>query len=80
MLSYTLRLSGRYDGMVLATIPDVPEAMAIGRDHDEACEQALLALESVLETYAAEGRPFPEPRLTGGVRISTVRFEMLAPA
>ena len=54
--------------------------MAIGRDHDEACEQALLALESVLETYAAEGRPFPEPRLTGGVRISTARFASLAPA
>src|SRR3546814_7390472 len=65
MLSYALRLSGRYDGMVIAAIPDVPEARAIGRDDEEACEQALGALEAVLETYHAEGRPIPEPRATG---------------
>ena len=80
MLSYALRLSGRYDGMVMATIPDVPEAMAIGRDHDEACEQALGALEAALETYLAEGRPVPEPRATGSLQVSTARFATLAPA
>lgn len=80
MLTYALRLSGRYDGMVIATIPDVPEAMAIGRDHEEACEQALAALEAALEGYAADGRPIPEPRASGGLTVSTTRFESLAPA
>jgi predicted RNase H-like HicB family nuclease len=78
MLSYALKLSGRYDGMVIATIPDVPEAMAIGRDHEEACEQALGALEAALETYEAEGRPLPEPRAAGGLRVGTERFSLPA--
>ena len=80
MLSYALRLSGRYDGMVIATIPDVPEAMAIGRDHEEACEQALTALEAALESYADEGRPIPEPRAAGSLLVSTERFATLTPA
>ncbi|HEY9554999.1 type II toxin-antitoxin system HicB family antitoxin [Allosphingosinicella sp.] len=74
MLSYALRLSGRYDGMVIAAIPDVPEARAIGRDDEEACEQALGALEAVLETYHAEGRPIPEPRATGSLQVTTTKY------
>lgn len=80
MLSYALRLSGRYDGMVIATIPDVPEARAIGRDDQEACEQALGALEAVLETYQEEGRAFPEPRATGSLTVTTTKFVTLAEA
>jgi predicted RNase H-like HicB family nuclease len=57
MLTYTLKLADRYDGMIIATIPDVPEAMAIGRDIDEACDEARRVLETTLELYAAEGRP-----------------------
>lgn len=77
MLRYALQLSGRYDGMVMATIPDVPEVVAIGRDDDEAFEQARGALEAALETYEAEGRPFPEPRTTGNLQVSTERFGLL---
>src|SRR3546814_10279049 len=43
--------------MVIAAIPDVPEARAIGRDDEEACEQALGALEAVLETYTRKAAP-----------------------
>ena len=80
MLSYALRLSGRYDGMVIATVPDVPEARAIGRDDEEACEQALGALEAALESYQAEGRPFPEPRATGSLQVTTTKYVILAEA
>mgnify|MGYP003578195514 CR=1 FL=1 len=80
MLSYALKLSGRYDGMVMATIPDVPEAMAIGRDDQEAYEEARGALEAALESYEAEGRPFPEPRTAGSLQVSTERFGMLTSA
>lgn len=80
MLTYALRLAYRYDGMVLATVPDVPEAMAVGRDDEEACEQALRALESALDDYVAQGRPLPASRTAGTVTVTTVRFEMLAPA
>jgi len=80
MLTYALRLADRYDGMIIATIPDVPEAMAMGRDYEEACEEAQRALEATLELYAAEGRPIPEPCFPGQLTVSTARFGALEPA
>ena len=80
MLTYALKLADRYDGMVIATIPDLPEAMAVGRDIDEACDEARRALESTLELYAAEGRPFPSPNMAGKLTVSTDRFITLQPA
>lgn len=80
MLTYSLKLAPNYNGMVMATFPDVPEAMALGRDHDEAVEQAKCALEAALERYAAEGREFPLPRTNGSLRVSTEKFGTLATA
>jgi predicted RNase H-like HicB family nuclease len=80
MLTYALKLADRYDGMIIATFPDVPEAMAMGRDYDEACEQALGALEAALERYAAEGRPFPEASACGRLTVSTEKYGILAVA
>jgi predicted RNase H-like HicB family nuclease len=80
MLTYALRLTTNYNGMVMATFPDVPEAMALGRDHEEALDQAKDALEAALERYAAEGRDLPEPRAGGSLRVSTDKFDMLATA
>lgn len=79
MLTYSLKLADRYDGMVIATIPDLPEAMAMGRDIDEACDEARRALETTLEHYAAEGRPFPLPSACGMLTVSTDRFIALQP-
>ena len=78
MLTYAMKLADRYDGMIIATFPDVPEAMAMGRDYQEACEEAQSALEAALERYAAEGRPFPEPLSCGRLTVSTAKFEQLA--
>ena len=80
MLTYSLKLTPRYDGMVMVTFPDVPEAVALGSDHDEALEQALPALESALESYVLEGRPFPVPRANGGLKVTSQRFGELTPA
>ena len=80
MLTYSLKLSSNYDGMVMATFPDVPEAVALGRDDEEAMEQAKCALEAVLERYEAEGRSFPVPRASGSLCVTTERFEALAAA
>lgn len=80
MLTYSVRLQTNYDGMVLATIPDVPEARALGRDDEEAVEQALCALEAALARYEEDGRALPEPRANGTLQVTTVRFGQLAPA
>jgi antitoxin HicB len=79
MLTYALKLAERYDGMVMATFPDIPEAMALGRDFEEARTEARSALESALGDYAAEGRAFPEPRACGPITVTT-SFGMLASA
>jgi antitoxin HicB len=80
MLTYSLKLATNYNGMVMATFPDVPEAMALGRDHDEAVEEAQRALEATLERYQEEGRDFPVPRAGGTLRVTTEKFGMLAEA
>ncbi len=80
MLTYALRLATNYNGMVMATFPDVPEAMALGRDDDEAVEEGLRALEAALERYQEEGRELPEPRASGMLRVSTERFGLLTAA
>lgn len=80
MLTYALRLATNYNGMVMATFPDVPEAMALGRDDQEAVEEAQHALEAALERYAAEGRDFPSARAGGTLRVTTQKFGMLAEA
>lgn len=80
MLTYALKLASYYDGMVLATFPDVPEARALGRDHDEAVEEAKPALEAALERYVLEGRPFPKARAGGKLLVSTDRFACLESA
>jgi antitoxin HicB len=80
MLTYSLKLASNYDGMVMATFPDVPEAMALGRDDEEAVEQARHALEAALERYVAEGRAFPAPRSLGKLQVTTERFDNMATA
>jgi antitoxin HicB len=80
MLTYALKLATNYNGMVMATFPDVPEALALGRDDEEAVEEALRALEATLERYQEEGRDFPAPRAGGSVRVTTRKFGMLADA
>ena len=74
MLTYALRLATRYDGMVIASFPDVPEAIGCGRDDEEACEEALKALEAALDGYVAAGEPLPLPRATGSATVTTARF------
>jgi antitoxin HicB len=80
MLTYSLKLAPNYDGMVLATFPDVPEAFALGRDDEEAVEQARCALEAALERYVAEGRALPVPRSRSSLQVTTERFDDMATA
>ena len=70
MVSYTVRLVTRYDGLVIATFPDLPGVTALGRDDDEARDEARLALAAELAAYEAKGEAPPEPAAQGGLRIS----------
>lgn len=49
------------DGAVLATFPDVPEAITFGANEDEALLYAVEALETALSFYIDARKPLPEP-------------------
>lgn len=69
MASYAVRLVTRYDGLVIATFPDLPGVTALGRDDEEAREEARRALAAELECYEAKGASPPAPAARGAVMI-----------
>lgn len=75
MVSYAVQLVTRYDGLVIATFPDLPGVRALGRDDEEAMDEARRALEDELAALGAKGITPPEPTAQGGSRVS---IEMLA--
>ena len=74
MVTYAMRLATRYDGMVVATFPDVPDAVGYGRDDEEAREEGLKALEAALDACVRAGDPLPLPSTVGSLSVTTARF------
>lgn len=61
MFSYPVRLTPDDNGTLLVTFPDVPEAITVGENEEDALIQGLDALEAAFEIYFAEKRPIPLP-------------------
>lgn len=59
MADYELKLTTRYDGMVVATFPDFPGVNALGVDDEDARSEGLRALAEALAENEAT-RPQPE--------------------
>jgi antitoxin HicB len=60
MRAYPVNLSK--DGkFILATFPDIPEAVTQGEDRAEALQAAKDVLETAMDIYFEERRPVPEP-------------------
>lgn len=75
MLAFPVRFVPGDEGGVLATFPDVPEALNWGKDEDEAMDGALRSLESALSAYVADGHPLPRPsEICGAPTIVTRRY------
>ena len=70
MHSYAVRLATRYDGLVIATFPDFPGVTALGRDDEEAREEARRALEAELALYEQKGLVPPSPTIRNGSMVS----------
>ena len=60
MVSYAVQLVTRYDGLVIATFPDLPGVTALGRDDEEARDEATSALADALA--ADEREAWRRPR------------------
>ena len=69
MASYAVQLVTRYDGLVLASFPDLPGVTALGRDDEEALAEARRELDSALRAFAADGEIPPEPRTSGETMV-----------
>jgi len=61
MLSYPVNLELDTNNSYLVTFPDIPEAVSVGDDEQEALLNALDALESAIEIYFDEKRELPPP-------------------
>jgi len=70
MVSYAVRLVTRYDGLVIATFPDLPGVTALGRDDEEALDESRRALADELATLEASGVAPPPAVTRSGVMVS----------
>ena len=78
MASYAVQLATRYDGLVIATFPDLPGVSALGMDDEEALAEARRALEAALGDYAGSGEAPPEPSARGATMIEAAPVVTLA--
>lgn len=70
MVSYAVQLVTRYDGLVIASFPDLPGVTALGRDDEEARDEAGRVLADALASYEANNMALPTPRARGESMIS----------
>ena len=79
MQSYSFRvlLQNDPDGGMLATFPDVPEAIAHGRDREAALNAAREALAVALFGYLAEERKLPSAKRKSGALVSPQATDIL---
>jgi predicted RNase H-like HicB family nuclease len=68
MHPYPLALEADENGTVIAQAVDVPEAITVGRDAQEAMARAEDALVAALRAYVEDGRAIP--RLLGQSAVS----------
>jgi predicted RNase H-like HicB family nuclease len=78
MAQYAVQLATRYDGLVIATFPDLPGVSALGCDDEEALAEARRELDAALQAYADEGEAAPEPRTRGATMIEASNLVPLA--
>ena len=75
MLSYPVRLVPTRDKGVRAVFPDVPQAVAEGRDEEDALFRAKFVLEMCLGHMLAHGERPPAPSdICGAPTVTTDKF------
>jgi hypothetical protein len=75
MVAYPAKLDFDVSGMVMLTMPDVPELVVVARRECDALSRAPAILDSILSGYSCEDRPMPAPsRITGAPMVTPRRF------
>jgi antitoxin HicB len=74
---FAVSLANDPDGGVLATFPDVPEAITFGDDREDAIRSAQEALAVALFGYLKEGRPIPLAKHKSGLSVAPHATDIL---
>lgn len=81
MLTYPVRLVPTRGGGVKAVFPDVPQAVAEGKDEDDAMYRAKFVLEMCLAHMLHHGDAPPLPSdICGAPTVTTDKFSLPATA
>lgn len=73
VVAYPARVEAEGEGMVMLTLPDVPELVVVARRAGEALKKAPALLDTILVGYAWEARPLPRPSRIRGAPMVTRR-------
>jgi predicted RNase H-like HicB family nuclease len=80
MLTYPVRLVPTRRGTVRAVFPDLPQAVAEGRDEEDALYRARFVLEMCLARRLGHGEAPPEPSyICGAPTVCTAKFGPVEP-
>ena len=80
MLTFAINLFRQSDGVIRASFPDIPMAVAYGRTMHEAYEKAVEALREALDRYVVAGFELPVARATGDQFVRVEEPRLLVPA
>lgn len=76
--AYPVELSHDAGGRVVASFPDVPEALTDGASQEEALIEAVDALNAALAAYVQHDRPVPAPSAAKKRRLVAVSAHVAA--
>ncbi len=68
-MKYPVVLTADDNGTIMATFPDIPEAITFGADQAEALANASDALAAAIGGYIEDGRDIPEPSSSTGMTV-----------
>jgi hypothetical protein len=76
MTAYPAKLA-QGEGMVMLTLPDVPELVIVAGRGREALRRAPALLDTILSGYRSEQRPLPRPSRIGGAPMIAPRRDWM---
>lgn len=77
MTAYPARLE-EGEGMVMLTLPDVPELVVVAERGRDALRKAPALLDTILAAYRSEKRPLPLPSRIGGAPLVAPKRDWMA--
>ncbi len=78
MVAYPARVEREGEGMVMLTLPDIPELVLVARKRAEALRRAPALLYNILDAYRARRRPLPRASRISGAPLVTPKRDCMA--